>query len=181
MSPAYATAIVSRSRPKKRYARDARSGFPTRLLNSVMSFVNRPEQTRTNATRSRCRGSMFAWILKTNPVKRSSVGLTIARVARPRLRRRRELDERAEERLEAEVGQRAAEEDRRLPAGEILRGVVPRAGRADDVERLAEVRVRALADQLARRRVVERRHVHRRAILPLRLALVHQQRLPLES
>ena len=47
-----------------------------RLLTSVMSFVKRPEQTRTNATRSRWRGSMFAWILKTKPVKRSSVGLT---------------------------------------------------------------------------------------------------------
>ena len=32
-----------------------------------MSLVNRPEQTRTNATRSRWRGSMFAWILKTKP------------------------------------------------------------------------------------------------------------------
>ena len=59
---------------------------------------------------------MFAWILNTKPVKRSSVGLTMSRVARARLRRRRELDERAEERLEAEVGHRAAEEHRRLAA-----------------------------------------------------------------
>ena len=42
-----------------------------------MSLVNRPEQTRTNATRSRWRGSMFAWILKTKPLKRSSAGLTV--------------------------------------------------------------------------------------------------------
>ena len=45
-----------------------------RPLTTGMSFTNRPEQTRTNATRSRWRGSMFACILKTKPVKRSSVG-----------------------------------------------------------------------------------------------------------
>src|SRR5471032_1809018 len=76
MSPAYASLIVSRSRPKKRYARVARISLPARLLNTAMSFVNLPEQTCTNATRSRWRGSMFAWILKTKPVKRSSVGST---------------------------------------------------------------------------------------------------------
>ena len=43
-----------------------------------------------------------------------------ARVAQARLRRRRELDERLQERLEAEVRQRAAEEHRRLPSGEVL-------------------------------------------------------------
>ncbi len=41
-----------------------------------MSFVSRPEQMRTNATRSRCRGFMFAWILKTNPEKSGWVGGT---------------------------------------------------------------------------------------------------------
>ena len=81
------------------------------------------------------------------------------RIARPRLRRRRELDERLEERLEAEVRQRAAEEDRRLPSGAILRrrrSGVPAV--ADDVERLAEMRVDvcrrsppALRDRRARR------------------------------
>ena len=39
-----------------------------------MSFVSRPEQMRKNATRSRCRGFMFACILKTNPEKSGSVG-----------------------------------------------------------------------------------------------------------
>ena len=73
-----------------------------------------------------------------------------AGVAGARLRRRRELDQRAQERLEAEVGQRAAEEHRRLPAGAVLGDVERRAGAADDVERLAEMRVGVLADQLAR-------------------------------
>ena len=34
--------------------------LPTRLSDSTMSFSKRPEHTRTNATRSRWRGSMFA-------------------------------------------------------------------------------------------------------------------------
>ena len=42
---------------------------------TLMPFTNLPEHTRRNAMRSRCDGSMFAWILKTKPLKRSSVGL----------------------------------------------------------------------------------------------------------
>ena len=108
-------------------------------------------------------------------MKRSSVGLTGPVVARPRLRRRRELDDRAQKRLEAEVGERAAEEHRRLPARRILVDVERRAGGADDVERFAELRVHAVADQRLRVRIVERRDVDRRAELPLRLALVEQE------
>ncbi len=142
-----------------------------------MSFVNRPEQTRTNATRSRCRGSMFAWILNTNPVKRLVGRRHHSRIALTRLRRRRELDQRLEERLEPEVGQGAAEEDRRLPSREILRHVELRAGGTDHVQRLAEMRVLGRPDHLPRVRIVERRHVDRRPILSLRLAFVSQQRL----
>ena len=98
-----------------------------------------------------------------------------AGVAQARLRRRRELDDRAQERLEAEVGERAPEEDRRLAAGAVLGEVVRRAGRANHLERLDEVRVDAVADQRERRRVVERGDVDRRAKLPLGLALVEQQ------
>ena len=39
-----------------------------------MSRVNFPEQMRRKAMRSRCRGSMFAWILKMNPEKGPSSG-----------------------------------------------------------------------------------------------------------
>ena len=45
----------------------------------------------------------------------------LAGVAGARLRRRRELDERLQKRLEPEVGQRAAEEHRRLPPGQVFR------------------------------------------------------------
>ncbi len=102
-------------------------------------------------------------------------GADDARVARARLRRRRELDERLEEWLEAEIGERAAEKHRGLPARAVFREIVRRAGGADHVQRLAEMRVRLLANELARGRIVERREVHRRAVLPLRFALVQQQ------
>ena len=61
---------------------------------------------------------MFAWILKTNPVNCSSVGLTTPVDDLARRRRRRELEELAQERLDAEVRERAAEEHRRQLAGQ---------------------------------------------------------------
>ena len=63
------------------------------------------------------------------------------RIARARLRRRREVDERLEERLEAEVRQGAAEEHGRLPTRAIFRDVERRAGLPDHIQRLAEMRV----------------------------------------
>ena len=42
-----------------------------------MSFSKTPEHTRMNASRSRWRLSMFAWILKTNPVNVSEVGSSV--------------------------------------------------------------------------------------------------------
>ena len=81
-----------------------------------MSFSKTPEQTRMNARRSRWRLSMFAWILKTKPVKVSLVGfddrLLAADVREARRGRRRELEQRVEKRLDAEVVDRASEEDR---------------------------------------------------------------------
>src|SRR5438128_11022454 len=66
-------------------------------------------------------------------------GVHDTRMRRARLRRWRKVDERLEEWLEAEVRQRAAEEDGRLPARQVFRHVELRAGRADHIERLAEV------------------------------------------
>ena len=54
--------------------RAAESILPVRTCFTCMPASNRPEQMRTNATRSRCFASMFAWILNTNPVNCSSVG-----------------------------------------------------------------------------------------------------------
>ena len=55
--------------------------LPVRTWCSFMPRLKWPEQRRTNAMRSRCFGSMFAWILKTKPVTLSSVGATSRRPA----------------------------------------------------------------------------------------------------
>ena len=60
------------------------TSLPTRTWNAFMPASKRPEHTRMNATRSRCIGSMFAWILNTNPLIAASLGSTI-RVVVPRL------------------------------------------------------------------------------------------------
>ena len=80
---------------------------------------NLPEQMRTKAMRSRCRGSMFAWILKTNPEKPGSVGCDHP-PARPCAGRGGGgvLEEGIEQELHAEVVDGAAEEDRRQFARE---------------------------------------------------------------
>src|SRR3977135_2527588 len=102
-----------------------------------MSFSKRPEQMRTNATRSRWRGSMFAWILNTNPVTRSSVGFTIPEsLSRGCGGGWGELDERLQERLEAEVRQRAAEKHRGLSSRQVLGHFEVRTGGADHIQRL---------------------------------------------
>ncbi len=71
---------------------------------------------------------MFAWILNTNPEKSGSVG----RISPASLRRgaglRRERQQRAQKRLDAEVVQRAAEEDRRLALLPVGLQVEARAG-----------------------------------------------------
>src|ERR1051325_4090728 len=66
-SPGYASSSVSRSLPKSLCELDRRTFFFEREWCTVMSRSNLPEQTRMKATRSRCFGSMFAWILKMNP------------------------------------------------------------------------------------------------------------------
>ena len=59
------------------HCRGGRRGGPRRRsLTTDMSLVSRPEQMRTNATRSRCARSMFDWILKMNPLKRGPVPAT---------------------------------------------------------------------------------------------------------
>ena len=78
-----------------------------------MSLASRPEQMRRKATRSRWRGFMFAWILKTKPEKFGSVGSTGPTSAVARSGARRERQQRVEKRLDAEVVQARC---RRRPA-----------------------------------------------------------------
>ena len=86
---------------------------------TCMSFASRPEQTRRNATRSRWRGFMFAWILNTKPEKSGRWARRCASPARPRPRRRRQLQQRVQERLDAEVVHGRC---RRRPASAARRG-----------------------------------------------------------
>ncbi|MNG02558.1 hypothetical protein D3C84_855900 [compost metagenome] len=46
-----------------------------------MPFSYLPEQMRMKAIRSRCLGSMFAWILNTKPLNFSSTGSTVRSLA----------------------------------------------------------------------------------------------------
>ena len=60
---------------------------------------------------SRCRGSMFDWILKTNPEKRGSSGAISPSSSFARPGRRGVIEKAVEQQLHAEVVDRAAEED----------------------------------------------------------------------
>src|SRR6266511_541835 len=80
-----------------------------------------------------------------------------------------------EKRLEAEVGERAAEEYRRLLPLAIGGSVEGGTRMTDDIERFDEMRVRAVADERARSGIVEVRDVNRRAELTLRLAFVQKE------
>ena len=104
-----------------------------------------------NTTRSRCAGSMFAWILNTTPEKffigeHPSLALQgDARLAR----RRGELDQRVEDFADAEIVDGGAEENRRLPAG---RGIRRRARTAWHRTRLHQVECRLACRAPVRRR-----------------------------
>ncbi|MOA07790.1 hypothetical protein D3C78_1275100 [compost metagenome] len=54
-----------------------RRSLPVRTWRIFMPFSYLPEQMRMKAIRSRCFGSMFAWILNTKPVNFSSTGSTV--------------------------------------------------------------------------------------------------------
>ena len=73
-SPAHASSTLLRSRPMSCCAAESRSVFPVRTCSTSMPGSKWPEQRRTKAMRSRCRGSMFAWILNTKPVNSVRVG-----------------------------------------------------------------------------------------------------------
>ena len=93
---------------------------------------------------------MFAWILKTKPLKSGAGGFDDAGLgSRARCGGGASSISAAQKRLEAEVGQRAAEEHGGLPAGAVLVAIERGAGARDEVERLEELAVGLLADELA--------------------------------
>ena len=116
--------------------------LPVRTCCTFIPRSKRPEQTRRKATRSRCARSMFAWILKTNAAEAARRRGRWARCSTcARQRRRHQLAERVEERLEAEVVDRAAEEHRRHLAA-WKRAASKRVARGvEQLDLLAEARV----------------------------------------
>ncbi|MCY1438014.1 hypothetical protein D9M71_541960 [compost metagenome] len=81
MSPANASSSCSRSEEKKVSASPIRTSLPVRTWRIFMPFSYLPEQMRMKAMRSRCFGSMFAWILKMKPENFSSTGSTVRSLA----------------------------------------------------------------------------------------------------
>ena len=72
-SPGNASSSTTRSSPKTSCACASVNGRPVREFVTFMPRSKRPDETRRNATRSRWRGSMFAWTLKTRPENGASI------------------------------------------------------------------------------------------------------------
>src|SRR4029078_12134902 len=114
--------------------------------------------------RSRCFGSMLAWILNTNPENGASAGCTTrvpasrgcggrddARPGIARLRRRSPFDQRLQDFLHAEIVDARAEEHRRLTSGQEFGEVERRAGVPDQVDVMPQ------CDDLVRKELVQPR------------------------
>mmetsp|Transcript_14161 Transcript_14161/g.34070 ORF Transcript_14161/g.34070 Transcript_14161/m.34070 type:complete len:201 (-) Transcript_14161:984-1586(-) len=86
MSPANPSSSTVLSCPNSCEGRDSATNFLVRAFITFMPRSKRPLTTRTNATLSRCLGSMLACSLNTNPVKWSSTASMNppVLVARPR-------------------------------------------------------------------------------------------------
>ena len=91
MSPAHASSASSRSFAWNTIALWTLWTLPVRGTVSRMPRVKWPDASRTNAMRSRCFGSMFAWILNTKPDDLRLGRRDRALARRLRARRRREL------------------------------------------------------------------------------------------
>ena len=90
-------------------------------------------------------------------------------------RRRGEVEEAVEERLDAEVGQRAAEEHRRQVAGAEGGEVEGRAGAVQQRDLVEQLLMGVGADRLAERRVVEVADLHHRPVAGRLAAFEAQQ------
>src|SRR4030088_771795 len=150
-----------------------RTSLSRRTWNRRMPRAYFPAHTRRNAIRSRCAGSMFAWILNTKPASAASPGATVrsralrgsgpgawrgegargsspARVCAARQRPGSVAGEGREQLLDAEVVDGGAEEHRRLPAGQV--GVALEAMRgARRQPHLLAAGARLIAEEVARR------------------------------
>ena len=76
MSPAYASAARSRSPAIKVTASEMLTFLPIRTWSIFIPWLYLPDTIRIKAIRSRCLGSIFAWILNTKPENFSSSAST---------------------------------------------------------------------------------------------------------
>jgi len=189
-----ASSTVSRSWPKSLCDEDRRTVFPVRWWVTSMSRSNFPEQTRTNAMRSRCFGSMFAWILKTNDENfgcatgtstgsegcgvspSAMVNVTVSGFFTTAALRRGcgvtvSLRNPSSKRLDAEIIHRAAEVDRRLLAGLHGAEVEGMPGAVEHRELLGDLLIGVVVELRAHDGVFQRSHVHRRLVSAARDAL----------
>ena len=115
---------------------------------------------------------MFACTLNTKPVKRSSVGSTSppsAVSARPRSRRHR--DEAIEKELDAEVGDRTAEEHRRNFAAQHRVAIESGARPVEQIDTVQELRVGLIVHQRAQTLVARAGDALDRSLRTVRAAL----------
>ena len=133
--------------------REAHRSSRVRTCFTCIPASKRPEQTRTNATRSRCLRVHVRLDLEHEAGERRRVGSTMPVVDSRGDGARRELEELVEERLDAEVRERAAEEHRRELAASAPPASIERvARRVEQRDVLHEPVVRVVAEQLARAR-----------------------------
>ncbi len=102
--------------------------------------------------------------LEDEPAERRRVRRNQALVAHPRRRRRRQFRQRLQERLQPEVRERAAEEDRRVPEVEIACAAERRAGPGDEGRLVDQVLAGLGAEQLDEPRIVRGRHLDGRRV-----------------
>ena len=154
MSPENASSTRVRSWAMNCTGRVSDRVLPVRTCCTSMPRLNLPEQMRMKAMRSRCWGSMFAWILNTKPEKSGSSASSGPMRGGAGARRLGQIDELVQERLQAEVVHGAAEEHRRhLPAAEAL-GVEGVAGGLQQLDLFAGAGQRGRAQRLGQLGIV---------------------------
>jgi hypothetical protein len=168
MSPGQASSVVLRSWAMKVMALFTARVLPVERCRSLMPRSNLPEQTRTKAMRSRCLGSMLAWILKTKPENFGSPGCTWRVSVARGCGGGREVDHGVEQALHAEVVDRRAEEHRRLLAGQVGVAVEGMRGAAHQFDFHAQF-FGLVGDQFVEARVVEALDDLGRALVGLRV------------
>ena len=138
--------MVSRSWPNTGWAYLVANGLPVRPWVTTMPRSKRPEQTRRNAMRSRCDGSMLACTLNTKPengrVERAGLAVDVERGASAAGTR---STTRVEQLAHAEVGEGRAEEHRRRLAGEERLDVEVGADAVEQVELVLRRSAQAVA------------------------------------